>query len=113
MSVHEHTIATITICGQTYEVDWPFDPENERRRHTGCAAIFDAAGRELTVIEPTTSDLRVEAAYATADDVVQAAKAWLLQHRGAPRIAPRFVRWCNGVRPWDGPDAMPRTGVRP
>ncbi|MDO5068393.1 MAG: hypothetical protein Q4D96_14035 [Propionibacteriaceae bacterium] len=107
MSIHEHTIAVVTIGGVEWQVDWPTDPRDEDRRDTDCGAIFDTAGRELEVIEPTTHDLRVEAAFTTAAQVLGAAVEWLNDHRNPEGLAVAW-RWVNGVTAVSGLDSVPQ-----
>lgn len=107
-SIHPHTIAWVTIQDTTWAIDWPTDPENENLRNTGCAAIFDnKTGAEIEVIEPTTTDLRIEAAFTTAGQVLDAALEWLKERYNPDgRLAVRWV-WRHGLSPVSGIDSMP------
>lgn len=106
MSLHEHTIAHAEIGDAIWWVDWPSDPEDETIRNAGCAAIYSNDGDMVAVIEPTTADLGVEAAFATAQKVAEAALAWLDENRNPEGLNIPWY-WRNGVCPNSDLDSLP------
>lgn len=48
---HENTIGTVIHDGQVYEIDWPFDQDDERQRDQMLAVIFHD-GEEVAGVEP-------------------------------------------------------------
>lgn len=51
---HEHTIGRIVHGGRVYEIDWPFEPdeEDDTERNAVAAFIFDSHGREVGEVSP-------------------------------------------------------------
>lgn len=47
---HEHTIGTISHGRRVYDVDWPFDQEDEDQRDPAVAFLFDQNGREVAEV---------------------------------------------------------------
>ena len=106
MSLHEHTIAQVTIGNVAWWIDWPNDPEDETIRDVSACAIYDSDGVMVEVIEPVTFDLRIPAEYTSAGQVLEAALEWLDSVRN-PGGEGLQVSWCNGVRPGDGIHSLP------
>lgn len=48
---HEDTIATVTIDGQRYEIDWPPDVEGPDQRSPWLAAIYTPDGELVDYVE--------------------------------------------------------------
>ena len=106
MSLHEHTIAHAEIGDAIWWIDWPNDPEDEAIRNACCAAIYSNDGDMVAVIEPTTADLRVEATFTTAQEVAEAAVAWLDENRNPEGLDIPWY-WRNGVCSNSDLDSLP------
>lgn len=69
---HEDTIATVSIDGQRYEIDWPRDPEDPDQRSPWLAAIYTPDGELVDYVESGELD-----GFRHETDVITAAMEWL------------------------------------
>lgn len=73
---YEDTIATVSIDGQRYEIDWPRDPEDPGQRSPWLAAIYTPDGELVDYLEPSELD-----GFRHETDVITAAMEWLAPDR--------------------------------